>query len=178
MERLACRKGGRTGVSDLINRQATIEAIVNTVSTIGLHDNSETALYGSAFRQNEIIDIIEALPSAQPEHIGEVTEMVGDTISRQAAIEAMECVTDNICAQQAIDALADLPSAEQWIPVPERLPEIGDRTLVTIPSIGETIVTIGTYAGEHRWYISDYGFCEKVIAWSPLPTPYKGGEEE
>ena len=67
----------------------------------------------------------------------------------------------------------------RWIPVTDGLPEIGDRALVTIPSIGETFVTIGTYAGEYRWHISDYGFfCEKVIAWSPLPSPYKGGEEE
>lgn len=64
----------------------------------------------------------------------------------------------------------------RWIPVTEGLPEIGDRALVTIPSIGETFVTIGTYAGEYRWHISDYGFCEKVIAWLPLPKPYKEGE--
>jgi len=39
--------------------------------------------------------------------------MSEDLISRQAAIEAMGCVSDSICAQQAIDALADLPSAER-----------------------------------------------------------------
>jgi hypothetical protein len=52
---------------DLISRQAAIDAIVNTVSGIGLHDNSEVARYGATFRQHEIIDIIEELPSAQPE---------------------------------------------------------------------------------------------------------------
>lgn len=54
-------------MSDLISRQAAIEAIVNTVSEIGLHDNSEVARYGATFRQHEIIDIIEGMPSAQPE---------------------------------------------------------------------------------------------------------------
>lgn len=54
-------------MSDLIDRQATIDAIVNTVSSIGRYDNSEVARYGATFRQNEIIDIIEKLPSAQPE---------------------------------------------------------------------------------------------------------------
>ena len=53
-------------MSDLISRQAAIDAIVNTVSRIGLHDNSEVARYGATFRQHEIIDIIESLPSAQP----------------------------------------------------------------------------------------------------------------
>lgn len=43
---------------------------------------------------------------------GTVNRM-NDLISRQAAIEAMGCVSDSICAQQAIDALADLPSAER-----------------------------------------------------------------
>jgi len=54
-------------MSDLIDRQAAIDAIVNTVSRIGLHDNSEAARYGATFRQHEIIDIIESLPSAEPE---------------------------------------------------------------------------------------------------------------
>lgn len=65
---------------------------------------------------------------------------------------------------------------QRWILITDELPKIGDRALVTIPSIGETFVTIGTYAGEYRWYVSDYGFCEKVIAWMPLPEPYKGGD--
>lgn len=52
---------------DLIDRQAAIEAIVNTASEIGLHDNSEVARYGATFRQHEIIDIIEGMPSAEPE---------------------------------------------------------------------------------------------------------------
>ena len=54
-------------MDDVISRQAAIEAIVNTVSEIGLHDNSEVARYGATFRQHEIIDIIEGMPSAQPE---------------------------------------------------------------------------------------------------------------
>ena len=55
--------------SDCINRQAVIDAIVNTVSEIGLHDNSEVARYGATFRQHEIIDIIEGMSSAQPDII-------------------------------------------------------------------------------------------------------------
>lgn len=51
-------------MTDLISRQAAIDAIVNTVSEIGLHDNSEVARYGATFRQHEIIYIIESLPSA------------------------------------------------------------------------------------------------------------------
>ena len=78
----------------------------------------------------------------------------------------------------AIETLPSIEQMGQWIPVTDGLPKIGDRALVTIPSIGETFVTIGTYAGEYTWHISDYGFCEKVIAWMSLPEPYKGGDEE
>ena len=54
---------------DLIDRQAAIDAVVNTVSEIGLHDNSEVARYGATFRQHEILDIIEGIPSVQSEPI-------------------------------------------------------------------------------------------------------------
>lgn len=56
-------------MADLIDRQAAIEAVVNTVSEIGLHDNSEVARYGATFRQHEILDIIEGIPSVQSEPI-------------------------------------------------------------------------------------------------------------
>lgn len=51
---------------ELISRQDAIDAIVNTVSEVGNHDNSEVARYGVTFRQHEILDIIESLPSVQP----------------------------------------------------------------------------------------------------------------
>lgn len=124
--------------------------------------------------------------------------MNNDIISRQAAIDVIrqEVIVCKLSLEspflnnqekkdlqsrksQAIEnivAIERLPSAERWTSVTDGLPEIGDRVLVTIPSIGETFVTIGTYAGEYTWHISDYGLCGKVIAWSPLPSPYKGGE--
>ena len=50
--------------SDTISRADAIYAIVNTVSDVGLHDNSETARYGATYRQQEIITILKSLPSA------------------------------------------------------------------------------------------------------------------
>jgi hypothetical protein len=57
--------------SDCISRQKAIDAIVNTVSEIGLHDNSEVARYGATFRQHEIIDIIEGVPSEESEPLSD-----------------------------------------------------------------------------------------------------------
>jgi hypothetical protein len=37
---------------------------------------------------------------------------MSDTISRQAAIDAMKSIKDSICEQQAIDALCELPAVQ------------------------------------------------------------------
>ena len=67
--------------------------------------------------------------------------------------------------------LKNLPSAERWIPVTERLPDESGEYLVTIRSM--------LYIS---WFYKDDGVWSfrnaDLMAWMPLPTPYKGGEEE
>lgn len=55
-----------------------------------------------------------------------------------------------------------------WIPVDERLPEIGEPALITSWS-GE--VTVGTRYG-HRWETA-LCYSEDVIAWMPLLEPHR-----
>ena len=76
-------------MSDLIDRQAAIDAIVNTVSGIGLHDNSEVARYGATFRQHEIIDIIEGMPSVQPYSEADIQKM--QDLEQAELQKAYEC---------------------------------------------------------------------------------------
>lgn len=111
-------KRTETHASDLISRAAVIDEIVNTVSEIGLHDNSEVARYGATFRQHEIIDIIEGMPSAQP---SSSRGHENDTISRRAAIDAVhknyDVILDFTSDGQTIsssieDILSELPSAQ------------------------------------------------------------------
>lgn len=54
-----------------------------------------------------------------------------------------------------------------WIPVEERLPEIGEPVLITL---WDRDVTIGTWYG-HRWGTALY-YSEDVLAWKPLPKPF------
>ena len=55
-------------MDDLISRQAAIDAIVNTPSEVQNKNIPLVNQYdGATFRQIEILGIIEALPSAQPE---------------------------------------------------------------------------------------------------------------
>lgn len=75
-EQLATKLQQTCHATDTISRKAAIDAIVNTVSEIGLHDNSEVARYGATFRQHEIIDIIEGMPSAQPEPLTGKEKMI------------------------------------------------------------------------------------------------------
>ena len=122
---------------------------------------------------------------------------MSDLIDRQAAIEALEELararykwsTDardeikgidvSICA---IDEVPRAKPADNWIPVSERLPESDAIVLISVRcrkydgSIGVVVVD-GSYwelAGE--WYSENMGGLndDDVLAWQPLPEPYKG----
>lgn len=58
-----------------------------------------------------------------------------------------------------------------WIPVSERLPNIGERVLVSYDTYDELdLIDITHY--------DKYGFLIGTVnAWMPLPEPYHGGDE-
>ena len=105
-----------------------------------------------------------------------------DLISRQAAIGTAisgRVRTEDgekwIRVNEVKDSLLSLPSAQQWIPMTERPPiienNVGKRVLVTTPwgMVGEA-----TYCIDH-WEIHDISYqIKSVIAWMPLPEPWKG----
>jgi len=109
-----------------------------------------------------------------------------DLISRQAAIglcdwyeyEFSEC---RYVIKSLTRDLKRLPTAEpRWIPVSERLPERG----VTVLAYGLKDISIAWRDnGEHdwEWRFDDFELNGEernyVLAWMPLPKPYKGGEE-
>lgn len=87
------------------------------------------------------------------------------------------------------------PEAVQgWIPCSERLPEIACRCLVTLSN---NVVAVGTLHGDgeyeddfgrivswgKRWHLEPTSMMiaypeDSVIAWQPLPKPYKGGDDK
>ena len=131
---------------------------------------------------------------------------MGDLISRQAAIDTLlfgkemlsraldDMDVDNTerekfswghgLIESNIYDIEELPSAQQWIPCSERLPEEENKSY--------WICTDGGYQCECRWtnvnhfwtnlttdwhwHIMDIPQYTKVIAWMPLPEPYKGEE--
>lgn len=109
-----------------------------------------------------------------------------DLISRADAIEAVRkglvCdgrheEHDKVCRFIADVILTALPSANaEWIPCSERLPKKGEVVLITN---GKGNVRCGQYRSEydvrdgtHYWWWKGKTV-ESVLAWMPLPMPYR-----
>ena len=88
----------------------------------------------------------------------------------------MKSVNKLLAHNKAVSrAIKALPSAEaEWIPCSERLPEVGEICLLTVHEYGwnckeYTRVIIGEYSDN---------YADHILAWMPLPKPYKGGDTE
>ena len=70
--------------------------------------------------------------------------------------------------------------ATKWIPVSERLPEEGVDVNVTLKDF--SVTRAGFYSEGDWWLITEHGTLENypiqyVVAWNPLPKPYKESED-
>ena len=116
-----------------------------------------------------------------------------DLISRQAAIDAIFGRSHEIIKMR----IGNLPSAQpeqRWIPCSERLPEEYGEFLVTMTEkakakdlgfdIDETYIRKMRY-NSNGWQLPRHipswineAVKDEVLAWMPLPEPYKGGEQD
>jgi hypothetical protein len=117
---------------------------------------------------------------------------MSDLINRQDAIELIKNYCENGCdiaednwcpscqREQFIELLKALPSAQQWIPCSERLPEDKEEIY--------WVCTDTWYQCQCRWTNNPYGLgsldryswhfldisqYSKVVAWMPLPELYE-----
>ncbi len=113
-----------------------------------------------------------------------------DLISRQQAIDALDCINGT---EEVLRSLPPAQPEPHWIPVSERLPEEKDAgilkklgtekrseyVLATVEVKGERMtVTACTYDGKWDWNMK-YAFPDfKIVAWMPLPEAYKEGGEK
>lgn len=116
---------------------------------------------------------------------------MNDIIYRRSAIDALGeigSLDTEADREYAIEVFKQLPSAQQWIPCSERLPERGKDVLVTRDYDGRDdnnkscrYVEVASCYGEDgdiTWYSfsDEYKIRPRnhhVVAWIPLPDPYK-----
>lgn len=135
--------------SDTISRQAAMSAIAERMGEVQISSTS-----GRNFWEGLCIarSIVGGLSSAQPDPSG---------------------YSDKLC--KAAYERGKAEPQQRWIPCSERLPEHSCQTLVTTKWDTEYSVEYGFYWGEdNKWGI----ITNNVIAWMPLPEPYKGAEHE
>ena len=109
--------------------------------------------------------------------------MMSDLIKRDDAIKVIEqnsyCVGERGAKLKiAIAEIKALPSADRpqgWIPCSERLPKDWEHVLVCTTVTYTTPIFVD-------WYVDEVGSWanegDSVIAWMPLPKPWKGADDE
>lgn len=165
------------------------EKIVDAV--IDAHkDNEMGGKYAKAFNcgvQSAFNRVCKAL-----EDIKKQQQPCEDCISRAAALDTLKTSFLGMSferykkAKRMFEQLPSVtPQQTRWIPISERLPEEDGQYLITVKYKPEAdYENIYAEHGEWvdgRWDMFCFGHCgevEEIVAWMPLPEPYKGGGED
>lgn len=155
----------------------------------GANDDEHQAWY----KAEDIYKAIEYVPSAQLAQ--DLPKGCTDTISRAAVGDALNGIEISRNAswyefyQKALTAVGELPSAQPgWIPCSKKLPELNRSVLVQLSDdfvdpIQIMTLDISKCEGDffYFWRTQEMGInfdMDDVVAWQPLPTPYREGGQE
>lgn len=153
-------------MNDIIYRQTAINTLCSkctvdkpeTCSTIQKGDNWCEEVY-----------ILQRVPSAQPEQPTEVQDILQYLDEYLHPIVSPEHWSVYSELYDMVSMLQSSQPEQRWIPCSERLPEAKQRVLVTFPD-GTVDIKICIDAGHLKWFFAH------MVAWMPLPEPYKEGD--
>lgn len=103
---------------------------------------------------------------------------ITDVARNQGALEEIVIVAKIIDSNMNDAKDINVPSNDGWIPVEDGLPEEGEEVEVTIEEMADSAggmryYTKTAWVQEERWVIKRNPCNPRVIAWQPLPEPYK-----
>lgn len=113
-----------------------------------------------------------------------MTDKTRDTLKIGMDINARE-ITLTITADEAKEILTALSESTKWIPCSERLPEEDKEVLIFTKDkeINKAYHTLKEWSDtQWEWFVfGTLGYSltyseDEVLAWQPLPEPYKKGE--
>ena len=177
-------------MSDLISRQAAIDALMGEPTD---------AHYPSWYAER-----LEQLPPAQQERIiyGNMSDeefekwLYGHGICSPNIHESIPCDAVPLLIDNAISELPSAQPEQRWIPCSERLPEIKQHVLLSCydrviygrmisedGNSGYPVFEICDSVGEKRPIVLETTVhseftTSRIIAWMPLPEPYKAESED
>lgn len=108
-------------------------------------------------------------------------------------LSVIYCMAEGKEIDHSITPLDEERPTGEWIAVSERLPEekdslfknkffdkTSDTVLVTVADRKGQTTTTYAHTIDGKWSCALLRACSdyKIIAWQPLPEPYKGGEEQ
>ena len=110
------------------------------------------------------------------ERLGEIAKHAVHTIGEEPFIMSLD---DGTAVYEAIDIIQQSQPQSHWIPCSERYPEQDERVLVTIGDYDFFVWDCMSNCGEDYFWEDEHGFYHnkyEVLAWMPLPEPYREGD--
>jgi hypothetical protein len=97
-----------------------------------------------------------------------------DGINCNRKCESCDLVMDSAVLKDAYNLAIKALEAQEWIPVSKRLPEDSGRYLISVlDGIGRR-TTVTSYQKRYKaWVMTGRMAYWKVLAWKPLPEPYR-----
>ena len=110
-------------------------------------------------------------------------------MTKKEAIKKVKAYLTDYLPQEEYDEVEEIVETLQppkWIPVSERMPEVSDHYLIQYSRhICPDEMAVAYYSVEeaeldenYTWEFKPFADCKEVIAWMPLPEPYREGKDD